>query len=625
MPPPSQPHSEGGHYTPALHHFILPLAAFLAVLPLILQGCSCGHDFNFHLLNWMEAARQFAHGNLHLHWAFTPAYNAGEPRFVFYPPLSWTIGAILSFLMPWTWTPIAYTWLILTAAGFALYRLAREFAAPNAALLAAAFYLVNPYTLFTAYERTAYAELLAAVWIPLLLLSILGKKITIPRIAIPIALLWLTDAPAAVMGCYALALLTFIRLCLPAKKLGAPCLDSETWVSPGVPSFAASPRRVGSHRSSTAPITRLQLAFTTTAGTLLGLGLAAFYILPAAYERRFVSIAMAILPEMSIQDNFLFHHSPDPVHDAVLRTASLIALLLLALTAITLRALTQNVPTPQPHQERENQPSRGLLLPLTILTIAIAFLLIPLSTPIWTHLPELVFLQFPWRFLAILAAVLSLAVALLLKPLERNRALPQNSVISTGAKRSGETPAFALKPTLTTAIALLLAVTLAFSSSHLFRQPCDDEDNISARLALFQSNTGTEPTDEYTPTIADNDALGQSNPPYWLIPNLNKEDQAAPANVTPGLAPTHLTLNSAKPQILVLNLRSYPNWRVTLNQTPIAHRIARNDGLIAFPIPAGHSQIDITYHRTLDQTLGARLSLLSLALLSLSLRRKPNP
>ena len=206
-----------------LPYLLIPIAAFLAILPLLTKGCSCGHDFDFHLLSWMEAARQFTHGDLHPHWAYTPAYNAGEPRFVFYPPLSWMIGALLGLLLPWTWTPIAYTWLALTAAGLALYRLARDFASPTAALVAAVLYTVNPYMLFTAYERTAYAELLAAAWIPLLLQAILRGNdkggVTIPRIAIPIALLWLTNAPAAVMSCYALALLTAIRL---AHKSGCP-------------------------------------------------------------------------------------------------------------------------------------------------------------------------------------------------------------------------------------------------------------------------------------------------------------------------------------------------------------------------------------------------------------------
>ncbi|MGH9596436.1 MAG: hypothetical protein ACRD3K_06525, partial [Edaphobacter sp.] len=197
-----------------LPYLLIPVAALVAIAPLIARGCSCGHDFDFHLLSWFEAARQFTHGNLHPHWAYTPAWNAGEPRFVFYPPLSWITGAMLGLILPWHWTPIAYTWLALTASGLALYRLARDFATPTAALIAATLYMVNPYMLFTAYERTAYAELLAAAWIPLLLHAILRKQVTIPRIAIPIALLWLTNAPAAVMSCYALALLTLTRLIL---------------------------------------------------------------------------------------------------------------------------------------------------------------------------------------------------------------------------------------------------------------------------------------------------------------------------------------------------------------------------------------------------------------------------
>jgi uncharacterized membrane protein len=197
------------------HRFVIPLAAFVAVIPLIHYGSSCGHDFNFHLLNWMEAASQFSHGNLHPHWAFTPAFNAGEPRFVFYPPISWVLGAVLSLLLAhlpgiaeataWNAAPILFTWIALTASGLTLCRLARLYAMPNAALLAATLYLANPYMLFTAYERTAYAELLAAAWIPLLFHAILRDRITIPRIALPVALLWLTNAPAAVMGCYTLA------------------------------------------------------------------------------------------------------------------------------------------------------------------------------------------------------------------------------------------------------------------------------------------------------------------------------------------------------------------------------------------------------------------------------------
>jgi hypothetical protein len=607
-----------------LPYILLPLAALIAVLPLIFRGCSCGHDFDFHILNWLEAARQFTHGNLHPHWAYTPAWNAGEPRFVFYPPLSWTIGALLGLTFPWTWTPILYTWLALTASGLALHRLARDFTTPTAALLAATFYVVNPYMLFTAYERTAYAELLAAAWIPLLLHAILREKITAPRIAVPVALLWLTNAPAAVMSCYALSLLALVRIATPATYRqattpGAPSSPTSgipPAVTLGAPSSARTLRlRWASRDSATAPAhsrtvntssqTPLQQALNAIAGTLLGLGLAAIYLIPAAYERRYVQIAMAILPGMRIQDNFLFHHTGDILHDQVLHTASTIAVTLIALTAAALiiaRTSTKaRVPHPsQPHRDGwDPQLSTGILTPLAILTIAIAILLTPITNFAWNHLPELLFLQFPWRLLAILAAVLSLIAAITL------RGLNLKSIPTTAA------------------LAIAIAAAITFPAYTTFHQPCDDEDTVQARQVLFQSNQGTESTDEYTPITADNDSLGHTNPTFWLSPDASAK---APANAIPGPAPTHLTLNSPIPQTLILNLRDYPTWRITLNQTLIAthnQQDQRDDGLIAIPIPAGPSTIDIAYAHTQDQTLGDIVSVLSLILLVTLRRRRP--
>jgi uncharacterized membrane protein len=563
-------------------YIILPLAALIAVLPLILRGCSCGHDFDFHVINWFEAARQLTQGTLHPHWAFTPAWNAGEPRFVFYPPLSWLIGALLGLLMPWTWTPVAYTWLALTAAGLGLFHAARSFATPNAALLAAAIYIVNPYTLYTAYERSAYAELLAAAWIPLLLHAILLERVTIPRIAIPVAFLWLTNAPAAVMSCYALALLTIVRLLLPRKTTTTP--------------------------------NRPRLALNSAAGTALGLGLAAIYILPAAYERRYVQIAFAILPSLDPLQNFLFHHTSDHEQDAVLHTASIVAVLLIALTTLALllafksaknSELTSDPSTPSSDRDgaadaRLRWASRAsatapaqLILPLAILTLIIAFLLTPLSAPVWTHLPQFRFLQFPWRLTAILAATFALAFSLALSRLSLNS-------------------------TRTTSISLLVALVLSFLAYDAFHQRCYPEDTVQARVAVFRStNPGSEPTDEYTPTGADNDSLDDLNPGYWLA---TSPKTAAPNHATPGPAPHHIDLNPTTPQILILNLRDYPAWHITLNGAPITTRLHRDDGLIAVSLPAGPAHLELTYATLPDQRLGYLISALSAVALIFLLR-----
>ncbi|RXH56057.1 hypothetical protein [Granulicella sibirica] len=535
-----------------LFWILIPVAALIAVLPLILQGPSCGHDYDFHILNWFEVATQFAHGNLHPQWAVSPAYNAGEPRFLFYPPISWTLGAILGLLVTtpvfghtlgsWTAIPTLYTWIVLTASGFSLYRLARAYATPTASLLAATLYIANPYMLFTAYERTAYAELLAAIWFPLLIQAILKPRPAIPAIALPLALLWLTNAPAAVMGTYTLALLAAIRLIQARKQQALP------------------------------------LALITVSGTLLGLALAAYYIIPAASDRRLVQIAMVILPGMRIDDNTLFHHtglSEDALmHDAVLHSASIVAILLIAVTAGALLITLLR---------KDKAPA----LPLAILATIITFLLTRAALPIWHHAPELEFLQFPWRFVAVLAAIACFSVALAIKQIT-------------------------LRPIPTVLLALAIASALTIPATRTFRQSCDDPDTVPARLAVYQSQTGSDPTDEYTPTTADNDLLKENNPPFWLSPD---SSAPAPPNSKPSPLPLDFKVTSPTAQKLILNLRAYPNWHILLNGTESPSDRHRRDGLIFINVPAGTTHIHLAFVTTPLEWAADALSALALILL----------
>jgi hypothetical protein len=563
----------------------IPLLALFLIHPLIVHGCSCGHDFDFHLVSWFEAATQIGHGNLHPHWAFTPAWDAGEPRFVFYPPLSWYLGALLGMMsthLPgfsetaaWTAVPIVFTWTALTLSGLTMWRLARRFTGANAALLAAAVYMANPYMLFTAYERTAYGELLAAAWMPLLFEGIFAERITVSRIAIPVALLWLTNAPAAVMGCYALALLALVRFALE-------------WKHPSIMSISSS-------------------AAKTACGVILGLALAAFYIVPAAYELQYVQAAMATIGGMKIDANFLFEHTgatpDDLLHDQVLRTASWIAVALLAATAAALFAV------PLRNHTKRREPSTSVhppfpIAPLAALTVAIAFLLTPLSAPLWHHLPEMSFLQFPWRLLGLVAPLVAPAIAAAL------------------SKRTDNASHVRAQPFSTAAIfaALIMVAALGLPAWHLFRQACDPDDTVSARLALFHSNAGTDPTDEYTPITADNDALKPGDPAMWLAdsPTAGPPLQTAPTATR--TAPVHKMINAPRAEFLILNLRAYPSWRITLSQQgiapkPMSGEAARADGLIAIAVPAGRSVIDIRYVEATDQILGDAISATALAAL----------
>lgn len=549
------------------------------MLPLLLHGCSCGHDFDFHLQSWLDAAAQLRRGTFDPAWTTSAAWNAGEPRFLFYPPLSWMLGAALSLLLPLSATALVFTWLALLASGLAMFWLARSYVSAPASLLAGALYLANPYMLFTGFERTANAELLAAAWFPLLLLAALRRKPSILGLAVSLSLLWLTNAPAAVIGTYATIVIAVVRIAL--------VLRARTDIA-------------GELRS---------LLARYAAGGLLGLALPAFYLLPAAYERRDIQVAMAIIPNMRFQDNFLFGHTGDGPHDQVLHTASLLAVgLLTATLAALLGAWFAN--------RRRNRSFASSALPiLALLAALIAFLLTPLSTPIWQHLPELAFLQFPWRLLSLLGAILAFALALALQRLQTSR-------VSTAV-----------------AFTAALAIAASFSAWGIseFRQPCEASDLPSVHAQLFRTHHGVAPTDEYTPTDADNDVLRWDDPSFWLatdpaafapgtVPNpaatIVNYDLPPPVDQTvSGTAPHHLTLQLTYPETLILNLRDYPSWQVKRDGVLISHHLQRDDGLLAIALPAGTSHIDIAWHRGWDQTLGDALSAAALLALGALLLR----
>jgi hypothetical protein len=557
------PHSRSSNAT--RHHrrrsLVLACAA-IAVLPLAWRGTSCGHDFDFHLQSWLEVLKQWHEGVLYPHWNASANYGAGEPRFVFYPPATWIVGALLGTVLPWSWTPLAFTLLALFACGLAFFMMASEWMTEDASAIATCIYILNPYLLFVAYERTAYGELLSAIWVPLLVLYGLRKQPSLLPLSLIVAALWLTNAPSAVMGCYLLALLTSIT--------------------------AVSERSYA-------------LVLRAAGAVALGIGLAAFYIVPAAYEQRWVEIARAIAPGMRIEDSFLFGHTGEGFHDQVLRTASWIAVAMLMMTALA--------------AWRSWQRSR-LWPAMTATAIAVLILLLPFSDFFWKHTPELKFLQFPWRLLLALGLVMSILIGSSLH----------------GSFRKATTR----KTILIRAVSmLLLAGVMSSVAAYLFWQPCDDEDNIAAQRTTFHSN-GFEGTDEYTSLNADNGDIQQGLPQVRVLhsPDADVADSSVAENPqwTPDVKDTvhaqieitrwqtehrEVVVTTSSPAYAVFQLMDYPAWRVEVNGKPVSPRLHRDDGLLTIPLNTGGSAITIDYSTTRDVELGRALTLLALCILTI--------
>ncbi len=538
----------------------------IVLLPLAWRGPSCGHDFDFHLESWLEVVRQWHQafsggGAFYPHWVGSANYGAGEPRFVFYPPLSWALGALLGLLLPWTWAPLAFTLLALLAMAASFFHMAREWMPEDNAALAACLYVINPYVLFVAYERTAYGELLAGAWLPLLVLYALRRTPGLVPLALTVAAIWLTNAPGAVMGCYAMALLVL-------------------WTAIAERRWMLLARAVGA--------------------TALGLGLAAFYLAPAIYEQRWVEIARAIGSGMRVEDSFLFGHTGEPFHDQVLHTASWIAVVLLIATAAA-AMLSRRYEEARP----VSQSSATLRDGMIALAAMIACLLLPFSDAVWRYAPELRFLQFPWRWLLVLGMIASLLAGFCLRGevrRQRDISLRTGVVLMLACAMSGLACISFWQPCDDEDnVHAQLATFHAGGFEGTDEYTSAPADNGDIQQGLPQIRVLREAGgDEADSSVAEN--------PAW---------QASMSNLQPsqihierwGVERMTATVDTSAPAFAVLRLMDYPAWQVRVNGRMVSSRPRREDGLMVAPIPAGHAQIDVRYAATADVWVGRLVSL----------------
>lgn len=560
---------------------LILVAAAVATAPLVWNGFSCGHDFDFHLVSWMDALNAWRHGVFYPQWTESANYGAGEPRFVFYPPLTWMLGAALGALFGWQAAPVVLTFVLLATTGLAVRALAKQFLPDGAGTLAGCVAIFSGYALYCVYERAAYGELAGGCTIPLVLLFAMKNSrlpeqtgqakstafyslLPIPySLSFAIAASWLANAPVGVMVCYLLAAFSLIL-----------AVTHRSWQ----------------------PILR------ATIGTLLGVGLAAFYLVPAAVEQKWSDIREAIDdPGLQIENSFLFARHASPLlrdHDIELHKTSIVAAVMLALAvaAILLCWLRCRMPG-----------GRKLWLPLALIPLAILFLQFPISLPVWNLLPKLRFLQFPWRWLVVLEAPLGIFVAAAIWPRTR-------------------WPRFAAAAVFTAAFAYL-----AFFAGTRFHQQCDDEDAIAPMTAAYDAYTGFVGTDEYAPIGADDSLVASNLPAACLVSDPATElGQGDPDDPPPEWSAdqhtcdaaysfaaqdlAHRRIEATAPHAgwLILRLRQYPAWTIRVNGAGIDNFRFREDGLYAIPVAAGRFTLTADWTTTPDVALGRALSLAAL-------------
>ncbi len=520
------------------------------------------NDLAAHVFRAFELEQLLRAGVLLPRWGPQLVHGYGYPIFNYFPYLSHYLITLTHMAagVDYLWAYRLVTVGVTFAASWGTFLCASDlFDDESAGLLAAVGYVYCPYLLMTANVRGGLPESLALAALPFVL--------------------W-----------------TWARAARGARAF-------VLWG--GVAYFAI----IFSHNGSALQLSPFLLAYAlwrgrqrvaaalghVSAAAALGMGLAAFYWLPALMEMDYAQVAAGYASTGIVyHQNFtplsgLFTYPPLPVDSDLLNppVSSPVALVTLGLALL---ALWRGRAARAAHV-------RELTL-LGLLSLAALFLALPQSRWIWDALPPLQLTLWPWRFVAPASLLLALLAAGVLPEHERGRI-----------------------PVLLICVALLIANGLPwfYPPREALSAPQSTAD--LARFELPPWLIGTSTTAEYLPrwvqqfpdSEAQRDALLSDPDP----------DRLLRARLPAGVRAEHVQNELLRDEYRVLAKQSatltfrhfyFPGWRASLDGSPTQLRVTRPHGLMAVSVPAGEHTLTLSFHSTPARRWAGGFSLAALAL-----------
>ncbi len=564
--------------------FLVVLAVSLLAIYTFLSrsGLPQVTDAELHIYRLAELSRLFRAGEFFPRWAPNFYYGYGYPIFNYYAPLTYYLGLGIDF-MPVLGPVAAVKGLFiigLLGAGLGIYGYVRDIWGRAAGVVAAATYVYSPYMVYIDPQaRGDLAEAFSFAVFPMALWAMdrLRRQ--------PNSWNWIASSTliAALILTHNLMAMVFVGL----------LLSWAIWQE----IVRGAARSTGERNGRLGRILRIRLFLAL----LAGIGMAAVFWLVVALEQDAVNLSSLIgdgghfdyrnhfltIKELLSGSLLLDWGASEPEYVMNLGIGQWLLAVLGVITIISGRARSRN------------QALYYIIAGLLLLS-----LMLSLSTPIWNSIPLFPFLQFPWRFLGPLAAIIAILAGVGIGTL----------VDVLPSKVGLWIPAAAV------ALIILLALPLVQVP------PWPSEFGpTTARGVLAEELAGrwlgTTSTADFVPATVETlpkpeksllEAIFDNRP----IDRVNRVTLPEGTSVTfEEITPLYTIYKSESDRdfFLRLFLFDFPGWETRIDGDLVETAVGRPEGFIVIPVPEGNHVIEVEFQNTPARTLALGITLISVA------------
>jgi hypothetical protein len=547
------------------------------------------HDARHSVFYLVEFDQTFRDGFLWPRWSPDFAFGYGYPLFNLYAPLAIYIAELIHLLGMGFAASIKTVYVLATiGAGLSMYGFGQRLFGRPAGLLAAAVYLYIPFHLVEIFVRSAYAEFVALAIIPLLFWAFteLIAAPSLRRVALAgLAYGALVLTHNASFFTFSPFLMVYLLYLIAAKSK----FRLKPLVSYGLYALAAG---------------------------ILGLALAAIYLIPLITEIRFVKVEQWTSGSYNYLQHFVYFsqlfspawgygYSGVGLSDGLSYQLGIVVTVLFGFALVSIFS--------------HRFPHYGTALFFLIATIVIILLMSTLAEPIWRVLPIASLVQFPWRLLGMTAFTLSVVAG--------SQLANYNSPLTPHSSLLTPHPSSLTPPSSLLALYLLCLVIILASFPYTLPQYTEVPDWAETPLAVI--NWDRASIDDRVAMVSVSDEQPQTSPMEQQY--LNGEPltvagiiagQGVVETLHHGGASDEVRVVATEPVTLQFYTYDYPGWRVTLDGQPIAHRYEPPYGLITVDVPPGEHTLLLRMGRTPPRTVGTVVSGVALLAILTSLTRR---